>query len=129
MINCHTQFGKLKTVVVGRELDIPLRTVDMTFKYFYKEALGQGLYNSCISDYKISEVILFKRLEQVENLAKLLSDLGVEVLRPDPTRTVRKIKTPTFESEASSASNVRDLTWVFGHTIVETPPFIRKRYF
>jgi hypothetical protein len=39
MINSNTSFGKLKSVIVGRELNIPLRSVDLTFKYFYKENL------------------------------------------------------------------------------------------
>ena len=129
MVNVHTQFGKLKTVIVGREMEIPLRTVDTTFKYFYKEALGQGLYNSCISEYRISEEILAQRIEQVDNLAKLLESLGVKVFRPERVTSMKKIQTTTFSSEASSASNVRDLTWIYRNTIVETPPFIRNRYF
>lgn len=84
MINSNTSFGKLKAVVVGRELQIPLRLIDMTFKYFYKENLKQGLYNSSITEYTINADILQQRIEQLDNLASLLSKLGVKVYRPKP---------------------------------------------
>lgn len=84
MINSNTSFGKLKAAVVGRELQIPLRLIDMTFKYFYKENLKQGLYNSSITEYTINADILQQRIEQLDNLASLLSKLGVKVYRPKP---------------------------------------------
>lgn len=40
MIHSNTSFGKLKEVIVGRELNLDKRIVDLTFKYFYKENLG-----------------------------------------------------------------------------------------
>jgi hypothetical protein len=39
MIHCNTSFGNLKEVIVGRELEIPRRMIDMTFKHFFKENL------------------------------------------------------------------------------------------
>ena len=36
---------------------------------------------------------------------------------------------PTFESECTSASNVRDVTLVYNDCIIETPTFVRNRYF
>lgn len=42
---------------------------------------------------------------------------------------MKKLRTPTFETENSSASNVRDLTLIYQDKIVETPTFIRNRYF
>lgn len=40
MIHSNTSFGKLKEVIVGRELNIDRRIMDITFKNFYKESLG-----------------------------------------------------------------------------------------
>jgi hypothetical protein len=34
-----------------------------------------------------------------------------------------------FESECTSASNVRDITLVYNNYIIETPTFVRNRYF
>ena len=130
MIHCSTTFGKLKEVIVGRELEIPRRLIDMTFKHFFKQNLCQeGQYTSRHELYTISEDILLKRIQQLDELAKLLEDLGVVVHRPDKMTQVQKIKTPTFETEASSANNVRDLTLVYNDTIVETPVCLRSRIF
>ena len=80
MIHCSTTFGKLREVVVGRELEIPRRLIDMTFKHFFKENLcEEGLYNSRHELYTISEEILLKRVQQLDDLAKTLEQLGVKV--------------------------------------------------
>ena len=54
-------------------------------------------------------------------MATTLSNLGIKVDRPDRVIGLKKIKTLTYETEASSANNVRDLTLVYNNTIVETP--------
>lgn len=130
MIHCNTTFGKLKEVVVGRELEIPRRLIDMTFKHFFKENLcEEGLYNSRDELYTISEEILEKRIYQLDQLALTLESFGIKVYRPDKITRVQHIKTPTFETEASSANNVRDLTLVYNDMIVETPICLRNRVF
>jgi glycine amidinotransferase len=55
--------------------------------------------------------------------------LGVKVYRPNKLTKVHKIKTLTYETEASSANNVRDITFIYNDTIVETPICIRNRIF
>lgn len=82
-----------------------------------------------MSEYRINSETLAKRAEQLDGLADTLEKLGVEVLRPDEAKRVSRVKTPFFESETSSASNVRDLAIVYGDKLVETPPFVRNRYF
>ena len=129
MINCNTQFGKLKTVIVGKELELPTRIIDITFKHFYKEALGLGLYNSQNVGYSINSEILRKRVIQLDNLAKTLSDLGITVFRPNKVTQVKKVLTPYYSTEHSSPNNVRDITLVYNDTIVETPVCIRNRVF
>ena len=129
MINCNTQFGKLKTVVVGKELEIPTRILDITLKNFYKESLGSGLYNSQKVGYTINADILNKRIQQLDDLAKTLSDFGVNVYRPNKVTHVKKIQTPYYSTEHSSPNNVRDITLVYHDTIIETPVCIRNRVF
>lgn len=129
MINSNTSFGKLKEVIVGRELCITKRIADVTFKYFYKEALEQGLYRKEFGGYEISYDILQLRRKQLDDLAKLLEKLNIKVYRPDEVTKVKQLRTPTFDTENSSASNVRDLTLVYKNKIIETPTFIRNRYF
>ena len=47
MINSNTSFGRLKHVVVGRELELARRMSDVTFRQFYREALDEKIYE-CI---------------------------------------------------------------------------------
>ena len=130
MIHCNTTFGKLREVIVGRELEISRRLIDFTFKNFFREnLLPEGLYNSRHELYSITENILQRRVEQLDALAGILESLGVTVFRPDRVIGVHKIKTPTYDTEMSSANNVRDLTLVYNDTIVETPICLRNRVF
>jgi len=62
-------------------------------------------------------------------LADILTKLNIKVYRPKTVSTVKKIKTPFFESKSSSANNIRDLTLIYKNKIIETPTFIRNRYF
>ena len=129
MIHSYTSFGKLREVIVGRELDLDRRVMDMTFKYFYKEALGKVIYDSPLDGYKVSYDLVVRRNTQLDGLASVLESFGVKVHRPKKVDKVVRFQTPTFKSETSSASNVRDITLVYGNAIVETPTYIRNRYF
>lgn len=129
MIWSNTSFGKLKEVIVGRELNLDKRIADLTFKYFYKVNLGQDVYDKPFNKYSINYDILQQRIIELDNFAKLLENLGIKVYRPDEINSVIKFKTPTFESECTSASNVRDISLIYNNCIIETPTFIRNRYF
>ena len=129
MIHSNTSFGKLKEVIVGRELDLDHRIMDITFKNFYKESLGQDVYESRFDGYKINMESVRKRNEDLDNLTKVLQDRGIIVYRPDSLTKVIKFQTPTFKSEVSSANNVRDITLVYKDYIIETPTYVRNRYF
>lgn len=129
MINSHTSFGKLRQVVVGRELNLTKRLSDVTFQQFYREALDEKIYERISDDYHVNMDLIDQRNEELDGLANQLSNLGVCVSRPDELSSIVTFKTPSFKSELSSASNVRDVTWVYRDTIVETPTFVRNRYF
>ena len=129
MIHSNTSFGKLKEVIVGRELNLDRRIMDITFKNFYKESLGQDVYESRFDGYRINMESVCKRNEDLDNLAKVLQDKGIIVYRPDSLTKVVKFQTPTFKSEVSSANNVRDISLVYKDYIIETPTYVRNRYF
>jgi len=44
MVNSNTSFGKLKEIIVGRELEYDSRTIDLTIRLFYKENLLKDNY-------------------------------------------------------------------------------------
>lgn len=132
MINSNTSFGKLKDVVVGRELELPKRVADFTFRHFYQSNLEHAVYDRLMADgeeYYVHHEILVRRNEQLDALALQLEELGVHVHRPDKLTKVVPFSTPDFKSELSSASNVRDLTLVYQNAIVETPTYVQNRYF
>src|SRR5690554_3892558 len=132
VINSNTSFGRLKSVIVGRELELPKRIADFTFRHFYQENLDHAVYDRLTSEgeeYYVHHEILVKRNEQLDALAKQLEELGVETHRPDRLTKVIPFSTPDFKSELSSASNVRDLTMIYRDVIVETPTYVQNRYF
>lgn len=126
MNTVYTEYDKLKEVIVGRELMIPNRQIDITFKTFYT-SLSKGVYHK-VGGYKINENILGERIEDLDSLAKTLEDLHVIVKRPNIVGKVTQIKTPLWSTILSSVSNVRDLTLVYDNKIIETPPLVRNRY-
>jgi glycine amidinotransferase len=129
VINSNTSFGKLKEVVVGRELNLAKRISDITFKQFYREALDERIYEAPFENYTVSMDLIDLRNQQLDNLASTLTSLGVTVHRPDQLDKIVPFTTPSFRSELSSASNVRDLTLVYGNKLIETPTFVRNRYY
>ena len=129
MINSHTSFGKLKEVVVGRELNLAKRLSDVTFKQFYREALDERIYEAPFESYSVSMTLIDERNKQLDNLADLLSVRGITVHRPDTLDKIVPFTTPSFRSELSSASNVRDVSWVYCNKLIETPTFVRNRYY
>ena len=129
MINSHTSFGKLREVIVGRELALDKRIMDITFKFFYKESLGQDVYESPYEGYKINMDSVMKRNNDLDNLAKVLEQRGIIVHRPEVLKRLIQFQTPTFKSEVSSPNNVRDITLIYRDKIIETPTYVRNRYF
>lgn len=129
MINSNTGFGKLEDVIVGRELGISSRMSDLTFRVFYKDALKQNIYEEPIKSYNVRLDLIEQRNQELDGLSKTLVDCGVNVHRPDIVGKITQFKTPTFNSVLSSASNVRDVSLVYQNKIIETPVFVRNRYF
>ena len=129
MIGTSTQYGKLKRVVVGKELNFSKRLLDITTKSFYKSNLGQEIYESPTVNYNINYNIIQERHMDLNNLENVLVNMGIDVIRPDNIDKLYPIQTPTFKTELSAASNVRDLIFVYNNTIIETPVFTRNRYF
>lgn len=129
MINTNTSFGKLKEIIIGRELELPKRITDITFRQFYRQSLGEKIYEVPFDDYHINTQLIKQRNEELDNLSNTLTNLGVIVHRPKILDKIISFSTPHFKSELSSASNVRDITLVYKDKIIETPTNVRNRYF
>jgi glycine amidinotransferase len=129
VINSNTSFGNLKEIVVGRELSLTKRISDISFKQFYRESIGEKIYESIDNEYFVNQDLIQQRNEELDNLSTLLSSLNIKVHRPKKLEKITNFSTPDFKSELSSASNVRDVTLVYNNKILETPTFVRNRYF
>lgn len=129
MIHSHTSFGKLKEVVVGRELELTRRLSDVTFRQFFREAIGEKVYEKPFTDYRVSQELIVQRNKELDNLADILAGYGITVSRPEKIDKIVPFSTPHFKSELSSASNVRDLTIVYGNKLIETPTMVQNRFF
>lgn len=132
MIKSNNSYSKLKQVVVGNELYLPKRIADFTFKHFYQSNLNNSVYEKLTlhdNIYTVDYAALNERNEDLDNLAKTLQDLGIIVHRPDKLSKVVPFQTPSFKSELSACSNVRDVTLVLGDKIIETPTYVQNRYF
>lgn len=124
----NTSFGKLKTVIVGNEAKFSKTFADLSFKYFYGEALGHSIYEKG-QGYTVTHEMSIQRNEELDKLAQSLKSIGITVLRPDELKKPINFSTPEFKSILSAASNVRDVSIVYKNKIVETPVFVRNRYF
>ena len=124
----NTSFGKLTKVLVGSETRFSKQMSDFSFKHFYEPSLNQEIYDNKLS-YKISYELSQQRNEELNQMAKILLDRGIEVSRPEDYTKPINFKTPEFSSTVSPANNVRDLTLVYNNHIIETPTFVRNRYF
>jgi len=70
-----------------------------------------------------------KAESELDNLAKVMTDLGITVKRPTPIDFSVMAKTPWWESTGLYAAMPRDVMMVIGDIIVEAPMAWRSRYF
>lgn len=135
----YTEFWKLKRVIVWDVWNFNLEKIDYSFLNSYwwnlwkdkiKEILYKSLYNSDkFSYYKIDNIKIKERNEDLDNLSKILSSLWIIVDRPWKLEKIKTFKTPFFNGVLTPVSNPRDRVIIFWKNIIETPPIIRKRYF
>ncbi len=75
------------------------------------------------------EEMIEKGTQELDGLAKVLTDLGVKVRRPDLIPFSVEYQTPWWKSRGLYAAMPRDVFMVFGDTIIEAPMAWRTRYF
>lgn len=140
-VSSFTEWGKLEEVVVGdfRNFTVPLRVDDaeVSFRTFYHDNIFREVQvdrkrrlNMYAHDVrKYPEAIEEERAEDVDNLASILTDMGITVRRPESLDSILEVKTPNWTNVATPCGNVRDQFLVVGQEIIETAPVVRGRYF
>lgn len=127
-VNAWTQWGKLKTVVVGR--------ADLAC--FQPEEPG---FRGKINDPEINKQINWpkgrKKLsvidaanKQLDNLSQILANLGIKVLRPKPINFSQEIKAPNWKADNMFCCVCpRDVMITIGKYIIEASMSKRSRFF
>ena len=78
---------------------------------------------------RFPDKMIEKANEELDNLTRVLTELGIIVRRPDPMDFTKEYKTPWWKSKGLYAAMPRDVFTVLGDTIVEAPMAWRTRYF
>ena len=114
----QNEYGRLRKVLVGREFDFPQSVWDISFKAFFQDHLDDlDLVKKFSKEYTAK--IVAERNEDLDNLAKLLTEHGIKVYRPEKIKKAMPIQTPYFKSYCRAAANVRDLCFIYKDTIIE----------
>lgn len=125
-VNVHTEWGPLKEVIVGSVFNLSPYNVDISFKVFFNDNVKDVLLKNSIT---LQSKLVQERQEDLDHLAKVLTDLKITVHRPEELKEVVSFKTPYFEDHTSPSDNPRDQVLIIGNKIIETPCIWRKRYF
>jgi glycine amidinotransferase len=125
-VNVHTEWGPLKEVIVGSVFNISPHNVDLSFKVFFNDNIQDVLLKNSIH---LQSKLIQERQEDLDNLAQVLSGLGIKVHRPEKLLEVKEFQTPYFSDHMSPSDNPRDQILILGNRIIETPCIWRKRFF
>lgn len=125
-INVHTEWGKLKEVVVGSVFNATDHNVDISFKLFFNDNIQDIFLKSSIH---LQKKLIAERQNDLDAFASVLQSLGIIVHRPEKLQNVCEFKTPYFSDHQSPSDNPRDQVFIYQNKIIETPSIWRKRYF
>lgn len=127
-VNAWTQWGKLKTIVVGKADFACFQPEEPAFKGKINNKLIAEELKWPVGEKKQS--VINKANEQLDNLAQILTSLGIKVLRPTPIDFRQEIKTPTWRvANMFCCVCPRDVMITIGNYIIEATMSKRGRFF
>lgn len=141
MVSTFNDWDPLQEVIVGSAQNYISHDRELSFDVFFHENLFRSDWayprlNQSTNrppkerSWRISERYTTELTEDVENLAKTISQLGVKVHRPITLpENAKPIAGFGWQALPVPALNLRDNTLIIGNEIIETPPAIRSRYF
>lgn len=121
------EWDPLEEVIVGSVENATVPVVSNTLmsttpehaRWFFEQHGGQ----------KFPEEMIEKASIELDNLSKVLKDLGVKVVRPESQDFTKEYTTPWWSSKGLYAAMPRDVMMVIGDAIIEAPMAWRSRYF
>jgi len=127
-VNAWTQWGPLKTVVVGRANNACFQPEEPAFKGKINNKTILEEIDWPIGRKKQS--VIDKANNQLEGLSKILTSLGIKVLRPDPIDFNQVIKSPEWAIQNMFCCVCpRDVMITIGNFIIEAAMSKRSRFF
>lgn len=137
-LHSYDEWSKLREVIVGSAANYTSHDRELSFDVFFHENLFRSDWayprlttSTPLRDrsWQIKQRYVDELNEDVENLANILTTLGVIVHRPIPLPpNAPSIKGFGWDAMPVPALNIRDNTLILGDEIIETPPAIRSRY-
>ncbi len=125
-INSHNEWDKLLEVIVGTaegtKAVLTWPRPDPIPEAVAKRAMQ--LANEAYPQWFLEEV-----QEDLNGLADTIAKFGTTVHRPKVHDISRMYATPFWQSTGNNIYNVRDLHLVVGNTVIESPSYLRSRYF
>jgi len=127
--NLHSfdEFTKLRSVVVGTPAGANHPDIESSFENFFRVPSDADLRRRAVGP--IPQGIIDEVEEDIQGLVRVLTAIGVEVIRPVPVDSSVRFSTPHFESSQLYSLMPRDCLLVVGDLFVETPSQSRARYF
>lgn len=125
-INSHNEWDKLREVIVGtaegthavltwaRPDPVPTEVMQQ----------AETLVHQAHPQWFLDEI-----QEDLNGLAAAIASFGVTVHRPTVHDLARTFVTPFWQSTGNNSYNVRDLHLVVGNSVIESPSYLRSRYF
>jgi len=125
-INSHNEWDKLKEIIVGTS-EGTRATITWRGK---SEPNERDLEKALALASKACPSWFYDEVEEdLNDLAKTLQSLGVEVHRPEPIDLTTVYSTPFWKTTSNNVYNTRDLNLVVGNTVIESPSYLESRYF
>jgi N-dimethylarginine dimethylaminohydrolase len=125
-INSHNEWDQLREVIVGTAQDTQAVLTWARPGEIPKDLLVQA-YEVAAKAYP--EWFLNEVQEDLDGLADTLKSAGVLVHRPVVHDLGFIYSTPFWSSSSNNIYNVRDLHLVVGNTVVESPSYLRSRFY
>lgn len=143
-LNSFDEWSQLREVIVGSAQNYTSHDRELSFDLFFHDNIVRTEWyyprlgapkSNIASNQKRGQLPIKQRYveelnEDIEGIVQALQSLSVTVHRPmDLDKNTTKVQTPAWSASVVPPLNVRDIAFIAGDEIIETPPMIRARYF
>ncbi len=127
LVSVFTEWAPLEEVILGSAMGFNHKSPDILFRFLYENWYGD--FRDKKGQYELAEQYIAERQEDLDGIQNVLETCGVVVRRPNTFKEIQQIITPTFESVTHGPDSPRDMFFLYGDEIIETPPTNPRRNF